>query len=154
MQRMPPPTTSAGDVCRAAAMWSSGDRGVTRSRGGRPEGSSLGGARLIAALVAAFVFVYQPAWNGGLLWDDAAHLTRPELRSALGLGRIWFERITQRCYPAHSAFWLQHRLWGDDLTGHLVTLFLHSVAAILLALALLQLAISGAFQAAVARPRL
>src|SRR5437588_12499585 len=130
MQRMPPPTTSAGDVCRAAAMWSSGDRGVTRSRGGRPEGSSLGGARLIAALVAAFVFVYQPAWNGGLLWDDAAHLTRPELRSALGLGRIWFERIhpavlpgAQRLLAAAPAMGRRpHRPPGDSLpalrSGH------------------------------------
>ena len=45
-----------------------------------------------AALIAAAVFVvYFPALQGGLVWDDAAHVTRPELGSLHGLWRIWFE---------------------------------------------------------------
>ncbi len=67
-----------------------------------------------AGLLVAVVLVYQPAWNGGFLWDDAAHLTRPELRSWAGLWRIWFDPgATQQHYPlVQSAFWVQLRLWG------------------------------------------
>ena len=39
----------------------------------------------LAALVVTLA-VYQPAWHGGLLWDDEAHITKTELRSAEGLG--------------------------------------------------------------------
>ena len=46
---------------------------------------------MFAALLAATLAAYQPAWNGGLLWDDEAHVTRPELRSIDGLARIWVE---------------------------------------------------------------
>ena len=87
---------------------------------------------LVAAVLVAVGVAYGPAWNGGLLWDDAAHLTRPELRSWRGLWRIWFEPgATQQHYPlVHSAFWVQHRLWGDNPSGyHLVNLGLHSGAA-------------------------
>jgi len=44
-----------------------------------------------AVLLVAVLAAYQPAWNGGFLWDDAAHVTRPELRSWHGLARIWAE---------------------------------------------------------------
>ena len=40
-------------------------------------------------LVIVTVFIYLPAWNGTPIWDDDAHLTKPELRSLEGLGRIW-----------------------------------------------------------------
>jgi protein O-mannosyl-transferase len=65
-----------------------------------------------AALLAAVALAYQPAWNGGFIWDDNAHVTRPDLRSAHGLWRIWFELgATQQYYPlAHSAFWVEHKL--------------------------------------------
>ena len=46
---------------------------------------------LAAALVVAVFLVYQPAWQGGFIWDDDVHITRPELRSLHGLGRIWFD---------------------------------------------------------------
>jgi hypothetical protein len=38
-------------------------------------------------LVAATLLAYLPCWNGKPLWDDDAHLTRPELPdpSLLGL---------------------------------------------------------------------
>jgi protein O-mannosyl-transferase len=100
--------------------------------------------------VAVFV-TYIPAWHGGLIWDDDAHVTSPELRSMSGLARIWFELgATQQYYPLlHSAFWLQHRLWGDATFGyHLVNLALHALAAILLAGILRRLAIPGAWLAA------
>lgn len=88
---------------------------------------------LVAGLIAAITVVaYLPALQGGLIWDDDAHVTRPELRSAEGLYRIWFDLgSTQQYYPLlHSAFWLQHKLWGDRPIGyHVVNLALHLFAA-------------------------
>ena len=48
-------------------------------------------AVLSLSLVAALLLVYAPALHGAILWDDPAHLTRPELRTTAGLWRIWFE---------------------------------------------------------------
>ncbi len=104
-----------------------------------------------SALFVAVFLVYQPAWQGGLLWDDDFHVTRPELRSSHGLYRIWFDvRATLQYYPfLHSAFWIEHKLWGDATLGyHLVKLFLHAVAALMAAILLRRLAIPGAYLAA------
>src|SRR5437773_12577368 len=38
---------------------------------------------LILAVVT--MLAYQPAWHGGLLWDDDVNITSPELRSLDGL---------------------------------------------------------------------
>lgn len=103
------------------------------------------------ALVGAVFLAYQPACNGGLLWDDAAHLTRADLRSWQGLWRIWLEPgATQQYYPLlHTAFFIEHRLWGDDPLGyHLLNLALHCGAAALAAVALRRLQVPGAFLAA------
>ena len=43
---------------------------------------------LVALIVVTFA-AYLPAWHGGLLWDDDAHLIPPALASASGLARIW-----------------------------------------------------------------
>lgn len=106
---------------------------------------------LVLALTLATFLAYRPAWHGGKLWDDAAHLTRPGLQSLDGLGRIWLELgATQQYYPlTHTAFWLQHRLWGDDTIGyHLVNISLHLATALLLLAILRTLQIRGAFLAA------
>jgi tetratricopeptide (TPR) repeat protein len=106
---------------------------------------------LLACLVFVTLIAYQPAWRGGILWDDEGHLTRPDLRSAQGLARIWVSPgATQQYYPVvHSAFWLQHRLWGAETLGpHLVNIVLHAVSAFLIALILRQLAVPGAVLAA------
>ena len=75
---------------------------------------------------------YQPAWRGGVIWDDDAHIT-PLVQLNQGLNRIWFdlETAAQQYYPLlHSAFWLEHKLWGDETLGyHLVNLSLHVLAA-------------------------
>lgn len=105
-------------------------RNVWRGRGG----DLAGGLALLGAALAA----YAPALRGGLLWDDAAHVTAAGLRSLGGLGRIWSELgATQQYYPVlHSAFWLEHRLWGDAVLGyHLVNVGLHALAAWLVAIA-------------------
>src|SRR5580704_18437573 len=52
---------------------------------------------LLALLLAIVTMVaYLPAWNGSPIWDDDAHLTKPELRSLDGLARIW---TSTRRYP-------------------------------------------------------
>jgi tetratricopeptide (TPR) repeat protein len=94
---------------------------------------------LILGLVLA---CYWPALNGGILWDDPAHITRRELRSGRGLLRIWTDmRATQQYYPVlFSAFWLEHRLWGDHLLGyHLLNVLLHATSCCLLAVLLRRL---------------
>src|SRR4051812_37825678 len=108
-------------------------------------------AALYAALVVALLIVYGPALHGSILWDDPAHLTRPELRSAAGLWRIWFEPgATQQYYPVvHSGFWLMWRVFGDRTFGyHLTTVLLHAASAGLLALILKRVGVRGAVCAA------
>jgi tetratricopeptide (TPR) repeat protein len=103
-----------------------------------------------AGIYLATLAAYFPALRGGLLWDDDAHVTRPELRSWAGLGRIWSEvGATQQYYPVlHSAFWLEHRLWGDATLGyHLANVLLHATAACLFVLVLRRLAVPGAWLA-------
>jgi protein O-mannosyl-transferase len=106
---------------------------------------------LAAMLVAAVFLAYQPAWHGGFLWDDDGHVTRPELQSLHGLHRIWFDLgATQQYYPLlHTAFWIEHKLWGNAPLGyHLVNIALHALAALMVARLLQRLAIPGAFLAA------
>jgi tetratricopeptide (TPR) repeat protein len=102
-------------------------------------------------IVCCTVLAYLPALDGGLLWDDAAHVTRPELRSLHGLWRIWSDLgATQQYYPLlHSAFWVEHKLWGDATLGyHLANLLLHAAAAILVMLIMRRLGLPGAWLAA------
>ena len=105
-----------------------------------------------AALVAgAAALAYLPALAGGFIWNDSDYVTAPALRSLAGLGRIWGELgATQQYYPLlHSAFWVEHRLWGDHPLGyHLATLLLHAGASVLFALVLRRLAVPGAWLAA------
>ncbi|MGA2697882.1 MAG: hypothetical protein ABSE92_17610, partial [Terriglobales bacterium] len=67
----------------------------------------------------AGLVAYWPALHGTLLWDDNAHITSSSLQSFHGLWRIWFELgATQQYYPLlHTAFWIEHRLWGDAVVG-------------------------------------
>ena len=107
---------------------------------------------MFLALLAVTALAYQPAWHGGLLWDDEAHLTRSDLQDASGLRRIWFDiTATQQYYPVtNSAFWLMHQFWGGDTTGyHLVNILLHAISAGLVAVVLRRLQIPGAMLAAV-----
>lgn len=109
------------------------------------------GILLAVGLGIALLLAYWPALNGGMLWDDDAHVTKPELRSAEGLLRIWTEPgATQQFYPLlHSVFWLEHRLWGDAVLGyHLVNLLQHALAAWLVFLLVRRLQLPGAAFAA------
>jgi tetratricopeptide (TPR) repeat protein len=54
---------------------------------------------------------------------------------------------TQQYYPVlHSAFWVEHRLWGDATLGyHLLNVLLHATSACLFALILRRLSVPGAW---------
>jgi tetratricopeptide (TPR) repeat protein len=102
-------------------------------------------------LLVSCLAAYYPALTGELLWDDEGHVTRPDLQSWSGLFRIWFEvGATQQYYPLlHSAFWIEHAIWGDATLGyHLVNVLWHATAACLLAVLLRRLALRGALLAA------
>jgi hypothetical protein len=101
----------------------------------------------VVLIFLAVAAAYGPALRGGFVWDDDAHVTAAALRSLAGLGRIWTELgATQQYYPVlHTAFWLEHRLWGDAAVGyHLTNVALHVADACLFALLLRRLAVPGA----------
>jgi tetratricopeptide (TPR) repeat protein len=103
-----------------------------------------------AVIFAATLLAYLPAVRGGFLWDDDGHVTREDLRSVGGLERIWGEMgATQQYYPLlHSAFWVEHRLWGDSVVGyHLTNILLHALAACLVVALVRRLALPGAWLA-------
>jgi protein O-mannosyl-transferase len=96
----------------------------------------------VAILVVATYLAYLPALRGDFIWNDADYVTAPGLRSFAGLGRIWGDLgATEQYYPLlHSAFWAQHRVFGDRPLGyHLVTLALHLISALLYAAVLRRL---------------
>lgn len=106
--------------------------------------------RLFGLLLLASLVAYLPSLNGELLWDDAGHVTSPELQTWGGLFRIWFEPgATQQYYPLlHSMFWIQHALWGDATLGyHLVNVLWHASSAWLLVCFLRRLSVPGALLA-------
>jgi protein O-mannosyl-transferase len=107
-------------------------------------------AVLYASIVCATFIAYWPAIHGALLWDDNAHVTRPELQSLHGLWRIWFDLgATQQYYPLlHSAFWLEHHIWGDAVSGyHALNIVLHAISACLVVAIVRRLALPGAWLA-------
>lgn len=116
-------------------------RATPQSRFGR-----VGGSAPWLLLVLSTFLAYLPAVQGDLVWDDNMHVTRPELQSLHGLWRIWFDLpATQQYYPLlHSAFWLEHRMWGDAVLGyHLTNVALHTASACLLVIILRRLSVPG-----------
>ncbi len=105
----------------------------------------------LAAILLAVVVAYSPALMGTAVWDDDANLTRPDLQSPAGLYRIWFEPgATQQYYPLlHTAFWLEHYIWGDAPLGyHLTNVVWHAVSVLLVYIIVSQLDIPGPLLAA------
>src|ERR1700678_2017629 len=94
-------------------------------------------AAAFAVILCVTLLAYVPALNGTRLWDDDAHITRPDLQSLHGLWRIWFDLgATQQYYPLlHSAFWIEHRIWGEWTPGyHALNILLHVACAWLVVL--------------------
>jgi len=126
-----------GKTAKASATW-------------RPHSITFKTAALGLLIFCTTFIAYLPALKGGFIWDDDAHVTRPELRSVAGLWKVWSDlHATQQYYPLlHSAFWVEHRLWGDRTLGyHLANVLLHAAAATLLVLILRRLKIPGALLA-------
>ena len=85
-----------------------------------------------------------------MLWDDESHVTALPIQGFDGLLRIWIEPgAVQQYYPLlHSAFWLEHRLWGDTVLGyHVVNVLFHAASAYLLTRILRFLNVRGAWLA-------
>jgi len=102
-------------------------------------GGGRGPAWGFAAIFLLTLLAYGPALGGGFIWDDDRHVTKMALQSLAGLRRIWFEvGATQQYYPVlHTAFWVEHRLWGEAALGyHLLNVFLHATSACLFVLVL------------------
>ena len=102
-------------------------------------------------LICAVFSAYWPTLNGGLLLDDAEHITPANLQTIHGLWCIWFKiGASPQYYPVlHTAFWLEHRLWGDSVLGyHLANIFLHTLSSILLVLIMRKLTLPGSWLAA------
>jgi protein O-mannosyl-transferase len=102
-------------------------------------------------LAAVTIFAYQPAWNGGFLWDDDVYITNNELLTAPdGLRRIWFSLDSPSQYfpLVYTTFRIEHTVWGLDPTGyHWVNLLLHIGNALLVWLVLARLKVPGAWLA-------
>ena len=101
-------------------------------------------------LLCAIVTAYLPALNGGMLWDDSGHVTGVALQPFHGLWRIWLEPgATQQYYPLlHTAFWIEHRLWGDNVLGyHLTNITLHALSSLLVVAIVRRLSLPGAWLA-------
>lgn len=121
--------------------------------GSAPDADPARGGRLagMALIVLATFAAYFPVFRAGFVWNDADYVTKPALRSWSGLLQIWRHvGATEQYYPVlHSAFWFEHRLWGDAPLGyHLVNVALHSISAVLLLILLRRLAVPGAWLAA------
>jgi len=120
--------------------------GVASRRSPPPERAAAtwprGTITLILTIFAAALAAYLPVIRCGFVWNDGDYVTRSDLRSLHGLGRIWFDvGATEQYYPVlHSAFWVEHRLWGEAAAGyHAVNLLLHVISACLFAIILRRL---------------
>src|SRR5882724_9787197 len=95
--------------------------------------------------------MYQPAWNGGFLWDDDAYVTNNELLTAPdGLRRIWFSLDSPSQYfpLVYTTFRIERALWGLNPSGyHWVNLLLHVANALLVWRVLARLNVPGAWLA-------
>ena len=112
---------------------------------------SIGWPLVFVGFAIALLCVYGPALRGGLLWDDPDFIPKPAMRGWDGLARIWFEHgAIKQYYPiTYSAFWIEHRLFGDDTLGyHVVNVLLHAFNATVVWRILARLSIPGAALAA------
>lgn len=97
------------------------------------------------------IIIYIPSITNGFIWDDDVMLTNNTLmKEPDGLRRIWLSTELSDYFPLTStSFWLEWRLWGMNPVGYNITnILLHGVAGILLWRVLLQLAVPGAWLAA------
>jgi tetratricopeptide (TPR) repeat protein len=101
---------------------------------------------LILAVVT--ILAYQPAWNGGFIWDDDEYVTNNELLTAPdGLRRIWFSLDSPSQYfpLVYTTLRIERALWGLHPFGyHWMNLLLHIANALLVWRLLVRLKVPGA----------
>lgn len=128
-----------------------GNPGPVRIGGDPPSRVRIRALLLLAVLT---LLAHSPALQAGWIWDDDDYVTEnPTLRTADGLGRIWFEPgAIPQYYPlVHTTYWLEYRLWGLRPMGfHLVNVLLHFGVSLLLLRVLRLLEVPGALLASVA----
>ena len=152
----PPPASSKGFRTYMGKRSGRTGRRAADGAGSATEGSSAWNHAVVAAalvvVLAAVFFAYAPAIRGGFVWDDDAYVENNEaLRSGEGLWRIWTDfEATPQYYPlVHTSFWIEYHLWGLDASGyHVVNVFLHGLAVVLLWRVLLRLGVPWAWVAA------
>ena len=113
--------------------------------------SPLRSAVGVAAISALSVVLYWPAMRGGFILDDDVLLTQNRLiKAADGPARMWFSTEAADYWPvSNTSLWLEWRLWNSNPTGyHITNLLLHILGSLLLWAVLKELAIPGAFFAA------
>jgi protein O-mannosyl-transferase len=105
----------------------------------------------VALLASATIVSYWPALRGTFVLDDDDLIAGSRLVHASdGLYRFWCTKEPTDYWPlTNSGFWIQWRLWGTEPTGyHAVNIALQIAAALILWAILHQLAIPGAYLAA------
>ena len=106
---------------------------------------------IAGGLMLATLLAYLPAVHGDFIWDDDTHITGNQaLKTMHGLWDIWFKPgATCQYYPlSFTGFWLGYHLWGLHPEGfHLLNIFLHGTAAILLWRVFRALKVPGAWLA-------
>jgi tetratricopeptide (TPR) repeat protein len=117
-----------------------------------PTGQSLGrwDWLLAVTLVVVVFLAYQPAWQGGFIWDDDLHLLDNPVLKPGGLAKVWVAGGYKAYWPlTYTAYWLQSRFWGLEPTGfHVVNIAVHAISALLAWRILVQLRAPGAMFAA------
>jgi tetratricopeptide (TPR) repeat protein len=102
-------------------------------------------------LAVVTIFMYQPAWHGGFIWDDDDYVTNNELLTAPdGLPRIWFSLDSPSQYfpLVYTTFRVERALWGLNPSGyHWINLLLHVANALLVWRVLVRLKMPGAWLA-------
>ena len=100
-------------------------------------------------MLAVFL-AYQPAWQGGFLWDDDTHLLNNPVLKPGGLAKVWVPGGYINYWPlTFTAYWLQFKMWGLNPIGfHLVNIAVHAVSALLVWRILVRLRVPGAMFAA------
>jgi tetratricopeptide (TPR) repeat protein len=98
-------------------------------------------------LVVITILAYAPAWNAGFIWDDDDHLTQNRcIVGPLGLKQIWTSGQAVYYPLVLTSFWVLHKFVGlNPLPYHLLNIFVHAGAAVLLWGVLKQLHVRGAW---------
>ncbi len=91
-----------------------------------------GGWLFAAALLAAVMLAYQPAWQGVFIWDDDLHLLNNPVLQPNGWLHTWVPGSYVNYWPiTFEAYRLQYAVWRLNPIGfHVVNIVLHALSAL------------------------